>query len=189
MSDQELWSQLKQGDDRAFAVIYEAHAEALFQYGLRFSQQRALIEDHVHDLFIYLWKNRATLSDTDSIRRYLLVSLRRRIFKGAKRQQRVTDLQENVGYDFLAEGAIDEQIIREEEEAIHAAGVKQALARLSARQKEVIYLKYFENYSYDDICQIMDISYQSVRNLTFQSIKSLRKLMSSLIPLLIFLWP
>ncbi len=178
MSDKELWNKLRIGDHEAFATIYDSHAEALFQYGLRFSYRKQTIEDAVHDLFVYIWNNRNSLGKTDSISRYLMVALRRRIFKETKRSQKVSDLKDAETYDFLAESSIAENIMLGEIKLENDRSLKVAIERLSTRQKEVIYLKYFQDFSYEDICEIMDISYQSVRNLTFQSLKALRKLIT-----------
>ena len=45
---------------------------------------------------------------------------------------------------------------------------------LSPRQQEIITLYYIEQRKYDDICRIMGINYQSVRNLMHRSLLRLR---------------
>ena len=79
--DSILWQKLKTGDKWALEQIYAAHAAVLLKYGRRFSADGQLVEDCVQDLFIELWKNREGLGDTDSIRKYLLVSLRRKVIR------------------------------------------------------------------------------------------------------------
>ena len=49
------------------------------------------------------------------------------------------------------------------------------IAKLSPRQQQIIHLYYIEQRKYDEICDIMGINYQSVRNLMHRSISSLRK--------------
>ncbi len=44
---------------------------------------------------------------------------------------------------------------------------------LSNRQKEAVFLKYYNQMSYEDICDIMNINYQSVRNLISTALKKL----------------
>ena len=50
-----------------------------------------------------------------------------------------------------------------------------ALQNISSRQREVIYLRYFEDKDYDEICEIMGISYQGARNMLFKALKSLKE--------------
>jgi RNA polymerase sigma factor (sigma-70 family) len=51
-----------------------------------------------------------------------------------------------------------------------------ALAKLPNRQREIIYLKYYLNLSYEEICDIMQIQYQVARNQISQAIKTLKSI-------------
>jgi RNA polymerase sigma-70 factor (ECF subfamily) len=64
----------------------------------------------------------------------------------------------------------------------------QAIDQLSNRQKEIIYLKFYQNLSYEEVSEIMNINYQVARNLLHQAIKAMRKILSGtavLVPLLV----
>jgi len=186
MTDQELWLQLQQSSKTALERIYQEHAEHLLQYGYRFSSDQALIEDSIHDLFIDIWRNRKGLSATTSIRPYLLVSLRRRIIKRLQKIQKHEVDQEPEDVQFEAELSIDEVIaMRESSEAL-AKQIQDAFENLSKRQREALYLKFYEDLSYEEICEAMGINYQSARNLVFNAIKVLRKCMSLVFWFIIF---
>ncbi len=51
---------------------------------------------------------------------------------------------------------------------------------LTPRQREVIYYRFIEELSYDDICQIMGLNYQSAYNLLQRSLQKKEKPMESL---------
>lgn len=174
--DAELWKRFKAGEKSALKNIYSDHIEALLQYGYRFCQDRSVIEDCIHDLFIYLWSNRSTIGETDTIRSYLLVALRRRIYRSLSsgiETSHESAAQESP--DFALN--IEHQIIGKETDTQHRQELEKALTGLSARQREAIYLKFYKNQSYEDICRIMEINYQSARNLVFTGIQALRKTM------------
>ncbi|MCB0688692.1 MAG: sigma-70 family RNA polymerase sigma factor [Saprospiraceae bacterium] len=183
MNDEQLWESLKKGDQQAFQQVYDSHIESLLQYGCRFCKDRETVEDSLHDLFIYIWKNREGLSSTDSIQRYLMVALRRRIIQSLKR--RSSELDEN-SLGFACDLSIEEQWIMDEENEEAKSALQGAFEKLSARQREAIYLKYYQQLSYEAICEVMDLNYQSARNLIFNSIQTLRKVMT-LIFLVFFL--
>ena len=61
----------------------------------------------------------------------------------------------------------------EEEQKKHNR-LKEFVRCLSPRQQEIIKLYYVEQRKYDDICRIMGINYQSVRNLMHRSLLRLR---------------
>jgi DNA-directed RNA polymerase specialized sigma subunit, sigma24 homolog len=46
------------------------------------------------------------------------------------------------------------------------------------RQKEIIYLKYYMNLSYEEVSEVMNINYQAARNLVYQSIKVLKNVLT-----------
>src|SRR5690606_10543545 len=84
------WCAFKNGDRNAFAEIYRQQVRDLLNYGYKVTSDRRLIEDSIQDLFFELWKNRAGLSDTTSVRFYLFKALRFKIMRNAK--SRVNDL-------------------------------------------------------------------------------------------------
>ena len=175
MNDLELWQLLKKGDKTALERIYRSHAEALLRYGSKFVADQQLVEDCLQDLFVDLWRKRENLSDTDHIKRYLLVALRRNIVRQLERKVKKIASEEPEEYLFEATISIDEEIISKELNAEQTQILKNALAQLSERQKEAIYLKYYSGLDYEAICEIMDISYQSVRNVVSSALKALRK--------------
>ena len=54
------------------------------------------------------------------------------------------------------------------------ASVEKGFKMLSPRQRQIIHLYYTDQRKYDEICSIMGINYQSVRNLMHKSIRRLR---------------
>ena len=65
--------------------------------------------------------------------------------------------------------------------------ITQALNQLSKRQKEAIYLKFYTEMDYQQIAEIMQLNYQSVRNLVHASLKKLRQILAMGIILLLSL--
>ena len=175
MSDQKLWRRLKSGDSRALENIYRQHVHALIDYGSRFTPDTPLVEDAIQDLFIEIWKNKKTVGDTDSIIRYLLVSLRRKLFRMLKKKSRVSTDE----IPFQLDATIESDWIKTEMQIERNEKLRLALEQLSKKQKEAIYLKYEMDMSYEEICQVLDINYQSVRNLVSRGIKSIRNHMLS----------
>lgn len=178
MIDLELWQNIKAGDRQSFSIAYDQNIDQLIRYGSRFTQDATLVEDCLHDLFVYVWQNREKLSDTDSIRNYLMVSLRRSIIKRSKKVSQSQGEINDHDVAFGTELSIEEIISQTEINAEKAEKIKNAFDQLSARQKEAIYLKYYNDKDYEDICEILDISYQSARNLVSSGIKKLRDIMT-----------
>ena len=79
--DFELWEAMLRGDKNAFAKLYERYFKLLYNYGRKIGQDSSHVEDSIHDLFVDLWRYKANLSTTSSVRFYLYRSLRRRLIK------------------------------------------------------------------------------------------------------------
>lgn len=173
--NQQLWGQFKSGDRKAFDEIYQLHIDTLYRYGYKFSKDTNLIEDCIHDLFIYLWKNRDTIAHTDTIKPYLLTSFRNRIIKEIKKSQKtkLSDKDEMESH-FDAELSREQAIVQEESIIENKEMLEALFKELSARQKEAVYLKFYQQLSSDAICTIMGINNQSYRNVLSTAIKKMR---------------
>ncbi|MDF9798976.1 RNA polymerase sigma factor (sigma-70 family) [Catalinimonas alkaloidigena] len=175
MTDEQIWEAFKSGDRMRFEEIFRAHIRVLYKYGSRFTYDPTLVEDCIQDLFLDLWQKRSTLGSTDSIKRYLLGALRRRIIRKLQQKPAFHHPLDDAHYDFALVLNIEEHIISEEKTTEKRAGLEGAMVQLSKRQREVIYLKYFQQLSYDEIAEVMHITYQAARNLVYQSLKVLKQ--------------
>jgi RNA polymerase sigma factor (sigma-70 family) len=181
MSDIDLWRQLKTGEHAALERIYREHAGMLLRYGRKFALDEPLVEDCVQDLFIDLWRRRENLSDTDSIRKYLLVALRRRVVRALERRRKQGVDAPADDHAFRVDINPESQMIDEELDEERGARLQAAFAQLSEREREIIYLKYQAGLEYEEIEAVMGISYQSARNLATRALRRLRECLALLI--------
>jgi len=173
-TDLEIWALLKGGDRSAYNFIYQREISHLINYGRKLTQQIELIEDAVYDMFIYIWINKAKLSDTDSIRRYLLVSFKNKLISNLKKKNKVSYQEDSFAFFENNEPSSEDLIISKEISRERQLRLQESYANLSKRQKEAIFLKYHERMDYKDICQIMNINNQSARNLIISGLKKLQ---------------
>lgn len=184
-TDTVLWDKLRSGDRDAFRRIYESEFEFLYQYGVRIIYNTQLVEDAIQELFIELWNSRERLSPTDSIRKYIAVSLKRKMIK-MQSKQRKTELKDDFTHhhNAAAEETIEDKIIAGEVTAEQQESLKQAISELAPRQREVMYLRVNSGLDNEGIAEVLDISNQSVRNLISGAIKKLAERMTLIIILL-----
>ena len=78
-------------------------------------------------------------------------------------------------------------MIAQQNDAAQSAQLLGALNRLSKRQREALYLRFFDGFSYERIAEVMSLNTQSIRNLIFNALKVLRKAMLVSLSLLYFL--
>jgi len=157
-----------------FSQLYDKHVDNLFAFGSRFTADREMIKDCIQDVFVKLFTKRESLNKVENLDSYLYVSLKNRIHDEFRRNERLCDKEiDDAKMHDLAEA---EEFYHEksERERVLTACVEKFFDKLSPRQQQIINLYYVEQRKYDDICQIMGINYQSVRNLMHRSIIRLR---------------
>lgn len=176
-TDSQLWNRLKQGDHAALELIYRNEMGFLFNYGKKLNNDAAEVEDAIQELFIELWEKREGLSVTDHIRPYLTVAIKRKLVRKIQKRQK-TQLYDN-DEDIIKQEIIDDSIhIRLDEKHPQSKLVADAIQQLSKRQQEIIYLKYYGGMDYEEIAEVMDMNYQSARNLVSRAITAMSKKLS-----------
>jgi RNA polymerase sigma factor (sigma-70 family) len=173
--DIQLWESFRKGDKDAFAALFRQHYETLFRFGCKFTTDGELLEDNIQELFIELWQAKSE-APVYSVKAYLLKSLKYKLLKAFRQKGKILSLSDNGENAF--EWSHETFLITEEENADKRRRILEALGRLSHRQKEIIYLKYYQNLSYEEVSEIMNINYQVARNLLYQAIKSLKNLLA-----------
>jgi RNA polymerase sigma factor (sigma-70 family) len=175
MTDQERWKLFLGGNKDALSQIFLDFHDDLFNYGMKLAGESDLIKDCIQDLFLKLWKNRSNLDSVQVIKPYLLKSLRHHIQDSIqlRKSRQFVDFESmfEVVYsheDFL----IGEQITQEVRKKVVGA-----LNQLSPRQREAIYLRYFEDLDFETIGQVMEMNVQSVRNIIHRGMQVMRDLM------------
>jgi RNA polymerase sigma factor (sigma-70 family) len=170
-----LWQRFRAGEESALEQLMLDNFQLLFRYGTKYSRNDAYIKDCIQDLFLELWNRKQFLSEDISIKPYLMASLRRRLHRGLSSQKWISpDAVDLDNSCFEVEFSVEDSLIREETTQAIAYEIKAHLDQLPKRQKEVVYLKFYEDLSRDEIAQVMGIHAQSVSNLLQAAFKQLK---------------
>lgn len=144
-----------------------------------------IVKDCIQDLFIKIHSNRASLSSTNSPKFYLLLSLKNIIIDYLSKYNKITylspeDLPFFISYQFQEEedNEIDDEIKNKFDKVV---------SLLSPRQKEALYLHFQLELSYEEVSKLLDINYQSLRNLIHRSISKVREQMDVSLFIMVFI--
>jgi RNA polymerase sigma factor (sigma-70 family) len=168
-----LWQRAVAGDKEAFCELVEAHYKVLFNYGANFTSNRELIKDTLQDLFIHLWEKRETLH-IQRLTIYLLRSIRNNLFQSFRENQLHPVSIDQELHDRPDEFTIENALIFQEADAEKKRRIKEAIAQLPKRQKELIFLKYYQGLDNEQIAELLQVNRQSVANLLHKAILNLR---------------
>lgn len=177
MNEPEEWSKFRQGDVEAFNRIYRHFAQVLYSYGSKFCKRSEVIEDCIQDLFVELWESRERLSATTSIKFYLFRCLRRKIARLPALAVNISEDSHPLCNSLISESYEFSLIIEQKDEARKQL-LEQALNDLSVRQREILYLKYFDGLSFQQIAEVMQIDLNSTYKLTYKALASIKQNLS-----------
>lgn len=182
-SEKELWDNFLDGDQAAYNQIVKTYSKQMFNYGFRLCQNEDLIRDCIQDIFLRLWNNRSNIGTTDSIKWYLLKSIKTSVIREAPKWEKNEILVND--YSFNVEFDVETKLISEFESQHIANKIIAIINQLPARQKEILYLRFYEDMDLSQISALMDISTQSVYNLLQKAYKSFR---AEWLPLVLYLF-
>lgn len=171
--DDQIWRSFKGGDKTAFAALYRIYAGALLNYGNRISWDRTLVEDSIQDLFFELWNTRERITEPNSIKLYLFKALRYKIHRNIKSNDFTNTLDLEL-FENLASPSHESKLIRFEVQSEQMENLRTLIKQLPKRQQEAINLRYYHDFSNEEIAKIMGVNYQSAANFIFQAICKLK---------------
>ncbi|NJB35551.1 MULTISPECIES: RNA polymerase sigma factor [Flavobacteriaceae] len=179
MIDQILWSEFRKGSKEAFQSLFREFYSPLYFYGVKFCNDKELTEEVLQDFFIYLYNKSNSLSPVKHIKSYLLVSFRRMLLKRLEQKRghlkKITNLENCSSFCFNSDELEDFQTFS----SVKSTDLALMLNKLPERQKEVVYLKFYNNLKISEIAEVMEISTQSVSNTLQKAFSKLRNLIEN----------
>lgn len=136
--------------DEDIRQIYARNADAVYRLCFSFMKNRADTEDAVQDTFLRMVSKKPTFASEKHERAWLIVTasnICKDVLKSCWRKRESIDDQTIVSEDFIDDG-----------------GVTNAILRLPADYKTVVYLYYYEGYRTPEIAEMLRLSTSTVRS-------------------------
>ncbi len=186
-SDKKIWNDFRNGEKDALSTIYHHHVQLLYRYGKKFTRDEDLIKDNIQELFFDLIRSSKNLGETDNISYYLMASFRRKLSRNINKRGSISynpddsDLKPEIVYSY------EHELIGKEEISQREKVIRNALAELSPKQREILFYRYTCGYEYEQICEIMSLQYDSARKQVSRALKSLRSILAGSQQFLLFI--
>lgn len=176
-SDRALWHAFKKGNRDAVDSMFRIYYPVLYAYGLKMYGDAEFIEDSLQDFFLYLFEHRQTLSTPENVKAYLFKAYRRKLLRCIEKFRATAKRKGALSPNHIRhiQFSIDELIIQQEVVTLHREVLVEMLNKLPKRQREVIFLRYYNDLSIKDIAEVLSITYQGTVNTLYKAIKALRK--------------
>lgn len=174
-TDEILWEGMLQGNQEMFLELYNKYYHTLLFLGLKEVRDPQLVKDSIQQLFLYLWEKRDTIRQAKSVKSYILTSFLRKLNADWKRAAKASHL--HVVYSQASEEippTPEECLIKKDGQEQLCKTLMPYINELPRRQKELIFLKFYEGLSYDEIAQQTGLSQRTIYNSIHEALKRLK---------------
>lgn len=169
--DKQTWRNIAEGDKEAYSGLYILYFKKFYNYGRKFTSDVLLIEDCIQELFLDVWRKKESMLEVEVPNSYLFSSFRYTLFNKIKQSQKIVQSNE---FAEEPEFSIDFAIINREVDAALQASLQSALDALTPRQREAIFLRFYEGLSYEEIAAILNITVKATYKIMARSLSSLK---------------
>lgn len=170
-----LWDQfVSTGNLDALSKVYFHYYDFLFDYGMRLTSDRQAVEDAIQSEFVNMIKARKNITPVKNLPGYLIASFRRQLIHDLNEQRKLIlseDMKEEQ-FDYYKSPEQDSSD-QERQEEIYSV-VKQYIGQLTAKQREIIFLRFEKEISYEEISEMLHISVDSCYKLVYRTIKAIK---------------
>jgi RNA polymerase sigma factor (sigma-70 family) len=180
--DKATWQHIINGDKDAYAALYKSYFKKFYNYGHKFTANVAIVEDSIQEVFLDVWSKKEKMLEVESTGSYFFSAFRFTLLKKIK--QSYQPLQLNALEDepqFSVEQAIIEGEINKDLQQKLQAG----LNTLTSRQREAIFLRFYESLSYEEVAAVLNISVKATYKIMARSLQSLKEALN--VPLKVIL--
>jgi RNA polymerase sigma factor (sigma-70 family) len=174
VTDDVLWNNIKSGNELAMSMLYKKYVQRLYDYGMHACRDHDLVMDCLQDLFFKLWNKREAISNVYYVKPYLFKSFRRLFIRQLIENRKLSaPFSEQAAFEFMP--SVEAVLIEDEAKVEQKNRLKKCVQSLTKGQREVIYLKFYNELSYQEIAEITELQIDSVYNLLSKTLALLRK--------------
>lgn len=189
LDDVHLWQNIKRDNELAFSILYRKYTQRLYNYGVHTCHDHDMVMDCLQELFVTIWDKRKNSTTVHSVSSYLFKSFRRLLMKKLswrKRFLNIIDANQEQYFEIIL--PVESIIESDEQQNESAEKLRRSIATLSKRQREAIFLKFYDGLSYSDIASIMELQIDSVYNIVSKAVDAMRSQLKSLIIVIMILF-
>ena len=184
MEEPELIRLIKNGDQLAFEKLFRLFYERLCRYASQLLESPETAEEIVQDVFVTIWENRHKLELQIGIKPYLYRAVHNRSLNNIRHMQVRMQHRDTVLANPAA-GISDGSVQLETREL--QLRINNALQKLPEECRKVFRLSRYEELSYREIADFLEISVKTVENQMGKALKIMRRELSDYLVVLLFL--
>ena len=167
-----LVEQIREGDEAAFAALYDRYARQVFSLALGIVREPEVAEDVTQEVFLALWRGAARFDPRRGNPEAWILTLAHHRSVDALRRRRVRQTEPLSDATAAADDPVEEAV-----RALQSAQVRTALAALSPAQREALTLAYYGGLTQQEIARRLALPLGTVKTRMRDGLLRLRALL------------
>ncbi len=170
--DNVLLMQMKQDDIKVLETLFKTYYSPLVKFARNILKNTEQAEDITQDVFLKIWDKRQDIENTTSFRAYLFIAVRNQCFNTLKLNERKSWLgDEPQNYQNYITNHVEEYL---NDKQLNQK-INEAIELLPNNCKLTFQLSRFDNLSYKEIAETMNVSVKTVEKQMGKALALLRK--------------
>lgn len=173
--DNELLTKLRNGDQMAFAQVYNQYRSKMYVYACNLCKSEEIAEEIVQEVFIRIWQKREQINIELNFNAYVKKITLNHVLNHLKKIAREKTLQEEVFcYIEAIRNTTEDKLLEKELLKTY----DEAIALLPAQKKIIYQLSRNEEMTHEQIAERLNISKNTVKNHMVEATKFIRSYVS-----------
>ena len=170
-SDWNLIEEVKSGNLEAFNELMTRHQQTVFQVAVSFTKNTDDALDLSQTIFLKVYENLNKFRGESQFKTWLMrITFNESNNWNRKMKKRKMETFDEYKIEKTSDMLPEDQYLASE----NRAALLRCLFELNTRHRLAVVLRYFENYSINDIAATLDCSEGVVKNMLFRSLQKLR---------------
>lgn len=172
----EHFKRARAGDAEAFWRLVEPYRGLVYSVALGMLKDPERAEDQLHDVLLTAHQSLGNLRDPSKLASWLHSMTRNRVMELMRRDQRLRGALQQSGGTMTAVVPVSELLEKES----WMRRMEDAFTHLPEPFRVILAMKYTNDYSCQQIAEVLDISVSAVKSRLFEARKLLRKMTEAL---------
>jgi RNA polymerase sigma-70 factor (ECF subfamily) len=178
--DTELVQQLRAGKREALAILYDRYSSLVYSLALKILKQPSEAEDLTQDIFLTFWQEERFDPTCAALSTYLGVMVRSRALNKLRRFSIQEHSLERLRR-FIPGERSGTTPLEEASQAEQKTTLKQAMAQLTERQRQILELNFFQGYTHQEIARQLELPLGTVKTNARKGLLELRQRLGDMV--------
>lgn len=160
---------IKTKDYKFYEQLFVLYADELFLYGCQLGLSKEDVDDQIHDLFLSFMLKKTDMKSIENLRSYVFRSFHNKVMDFFRENEK----------SIIQVGTFEAVELEDLEKYSTAkrleTAINKSIGELTLPQRTALTLRYFQDFSYDDIAQIIGCTPHAARKFVSKALASLRK--------------